>query len=205
MTNTPDLTSQDQINKSIGMCRLHGLHNTEATLRALSAALEAEKAESVKFRKGWSLAVDQCDKEYARADMCASSNVREWFHYPIEIPLTTEGNGPAKVGVDAVQISYEVWDRLLNTHATFDNLPDAINEAMRLNSTRAELCDPLQDERVKALAALLREAREDVAGYVNADYPEISRATYPDIQRRWHRDMELCRRIDAALRDIGVK
>ena len=39
-----DLTSQEQVNKSIGMCRLHGLHNTEATLRALSAALAAEKA-----------------------------------------------------------------------------------------------------------------------------------------------------------------
>ena len=39
-----DLTSQEQVNKAIGMCRLHGLHNTEATLRALSAALETEKA-----------------------------------------------------------------------------------------------------------------------------------------------------------------
>ena len=35
----PDLTSQEQVNKSIGMCRLHGLHNAEATLRALSAEL----------------------------------------------------------------------------------------------------------------------------------------------------------------------
>ena len=41
-----DLTSQEQVNKSIGMCRLHGLHNTEATLRALSAALAAEKEEN---------------------------------------------------------------------------------------------------------------------------------------------------------------
>ena len=70
---------------------------------------------------------------------------------------------------------------------------------------RADLCAPTQDERVKALVALLREARDDIAVYVDADYPEISRATYPDIQRRWHRDMELCRRIDAALRDMGVK
>jgi len=37
-------------------------------LEALSAALEDEKAEGAKFRKGWSLAVDQCDKEYARAE-----------------------------------------------------------------------------------------------------------------------------------------
>ena len=48
MTDT-DLTSQEQVNKSVGMCRLHGLHNTEATLRALSAALEAEKEKSGKL------------------------------------------------------------------------------------------------------------------------------------------------------------
>ena len=42
MTDT-DLTSQEQVNKSIGMCRLHGLHNTEATLRALSAERDALK------------------------------------------------------------------------------------------------------------------------------------------------------------------
>jgi len=80
----PDPTSQDQINKSIGMCRLHGLHNTEATLRALSAALEAEKAESVKFRKGWSLAVDQCDKEYARAEAAEAARDRWRFMWEKE-------------------------------------------------------------------------------------------------------------------------
>jgi len=69
-------------------------------------------------------------------------------------------------------------------------------------NTRADLCDSTQDERVKALVGLLREAREDIAVYVDADYPEISRAKYPDIQRRWHRDTELCRRIDTALRDM---
>ena len=37
----PDLTTQEQVNKSIGTCRLHGLYGTAATLRALSAALAA--------------------------------------------------------------------------------------------------------------------------------------------------------------------
>ena len=39
----PDLTAPESVEKSIGMCRLHGLHGTEATLRALSSALEAER------------------------------------------------------------------------------------------------------------------------------------------------------------------
>ena len=69
----------------------------------------------------------------------------------------------------------------------------------------ANLCAPSPtDERVKRLVALLREAREDLAVYVDADYPETSRAKYPDIQRRWRRDMELCSRIDAALRDMDT-
>lgn len=64
-------------------------------------------------------------------------------------------------------------------------------------NTRADLAPtPLADPRV---VALLREAREDLAAYVENDYPEATRNQFPDIQRRWDRDMELCRRIDAAL------
>lgn len=61
-------------------------------------------------------------------------DVRKWFHFPIEMPVTAAGEGPATVGLDAAKITYEVWDVELNTHASFDNLPDAINEAMRLNA-----------------------------------------------------------------------
>ena len=38
MTDTQD-TSPEAVERAIGMCRAHGLHGTEATLRALSAAL----------------------------------------------------------------------------------------------------------------------------------------------------------------------
>lgn len=58
-------------------------------------------------------------------------NVRRWPFYPIEMPVTADGQGPATVGADAAKITYEVWDRLYNSHGSFDNLPDAINEAMR--------------------------------------------------------------------------
>ena len=49
------------------------------------------------------------------------------------------------------------------------------------------------------LVALLREARDDLAAYVDADYPPELRGRWHDIHRRWHRDMELCRRIDAII------
>lgn len=65
-------------------------------------------------------------------------DVRTWWHYPIEMPITADGKGPATVGVDAVAITYEVWDVLFNTYASYDNMPDAINESMRLNAMLAD-------------------------------------------------------------------
>lgn len=68
--------------------------------------------------------------------MQLSTNCRDWWYYPIEMPIDIHGCGPATVGQDAVRISYEVWDAELRTHGSFDNLPDAINEAMRMNMER---------------------------------------------------------------------
>lgn len=81
-------------------------------------------------------------------------DVRRWDYYPIEMPLTADGKGPATVGVDAARIAYEVWDRDLSSHASYDNLPDAINEAMRLNAAlpsdpAADLC--ASGQQVRAL------------------------------------------------------
>lgn len=72
------------------------------------------------------------------------TNCREWFYYPIEMPLSADGQGPATVGVDAAKITYEVWDVLLNTYSSHGNLPDAINEAMRLNLMDAPAPDALR-------------------------------------------------------------
>ena len=58
---------------------------------------------------------------------------------------------------------------------------------------------------VKALADLLLEARNDLEVYIGAEYPEVSRERYPSVQRQWHRDMELCRRIDCALAALTTK
>jgi hypothetical protein len=61
--------------------------------------------------------------------------VKDWWHYLIEMPVDANGAGPATVGVDAVKITYEVWDRAQEVcRASFDNLPDAIDEAMRRNA-----------------------------------------------------------------------
>ena len=69
--------------------------------------------------------IAELEAENARLRDC-----REWMFYPVEMPLSADGQGPATVGVDAVSISYEVWDRLLNSYSSHGNLPDAINDAM---------------------------------------------------------------------------
>jgi energy-converting hydrogenase A subunit M len=49
------------------------------------------------------------------------------------------------------------------------------------------------------LIEILKEARSDLASYVDADYPENLRAQHALYDRRWRRDMELCWRIDAII------
>ena len=66
----------------------------------------------------------------------------------------------------------------------------------------ATLSAAMELPEVRAVLALLAEARADLETYVNADYPADTCAEYPDIARRHARDMELCRRIDAALAAI---
>lgn len=60
-------------------------------------------------------------------------DARDWFYYPILIPLTADDQGPAEIGHDAVKITFEVWDQFCDKFGSFEYLPDAINEAMRLN------------------------------------------------------------------------
>lgn len=58
-----------------------------------------------------------------------------WPYYPIVMPLDSDGNGPASEDAGEVRkITWEVWSQCLTkTHGPFDNLPDAINVAMRLS------------------------------------------------------------------------
>ena len=58
-------------------------------------------------------------------------------------------------------------------------------------------------ERVARLEGLLQEARTDLQSYVDHDYPPETCAAHPSVARQHFRDMELCRRIDAALNDGG--
>jgi len=67
------------------------------------------------------------------------TNMHDWSHFAIEMPINKHNQGPASVGVDAVLVKYEVWDQLCHSYGTFDTLGAAVNEAMKL--TRLELAN----------------------------------------------------------------
>ena len=73
------------------------------------------------------------------------------------------------------------------------------------NALRYEKWDEAAD-RIEALTAklakaveLLKEARQDLEEYVTHEWPKDEHPVY---ERKWERDMELCRRIDATLAEI---
>ena len=65
------------------------------------------------------------------------------------------------------------------------------------------------DKEIDALKAklektveLLKEARQDLEEYVTHEWPKDEHPVY---ERKWERDMELCRRIDATLAEIEME
>jgi hypothetical protein len=73
--------------------------------------------------------------------------------------------------------------------------------------------DVINGEKIEALTAklaeaeaklakaveLLKEARQDLEEYVTHEWPKDEHPVY---ERKWNRDMDLCRRIDATLAEI---
>ena len=59
---------------------------------------------------------------------------RNRFYFVIIMPLNVDGHGPASEERGEVRkITWEVWDQEMTSHGSYDYLPDAIDEAERLN------------------------------------------------------------------------
>lgn len=57
---------------------------------------------------------------------------RRWAAYPIIMPITKDGRGPATIGEDADSVLFEVWDATtLSAISSHEHLPDAIEAALR--------------------------------------------------------------------------
>jgi hypothetical protein len=117
----------------------------EAEIEQIRAMSDADLLANL---NGFDLYDDEFRRRYtalsAESDALASQlaeaqDCRKWWFFPIQMALTPEGKGPAFPGRDEIgSITYEVWDRELNTHASFDNLPDAIIDAMQRNAALAK-------------------------------------------------------------------
>lgn len=62
------------------------------------------------------------------------ADVRQRFYFVIVMPLNHNGQGPITKGLMNVnRITWEVWTQELSSVASFEYLPDAIQECERLN------------------------------------------------------------------------
>ena len=101
---------------------------------------------------------------------------------------------------------------LKNAASSIETLTEQL-ETARADAKEAEDCaeelardlvksdndiDDLKAKLAKAME-LLKEARQDLEAYVTHDWPKD---VHPHYDKKWERDMELCRRIDATLAEI---
>lgn len=86
--------------------------------------------------------------------------------------------------------------------AVNDDRIEALEQRLDATKDKAEAAIlDLMSKLGKAAKAveLLKEARQDLEEYVTHEWPKDEHPVY---ERKWHRDMELCRRIDAVLAEI---
>ena len=62
--------------------------------------------------------------------------MREWYFFPIVMPLNAEGQGPARDGEIVSTITWEVWNQDLESLSSHEFLADAVDEAIRLNEEK---------------------------------------------------------------------
>ena len=65
-------------------------------------------------------------------------------------------------------------------------------------SVHVQVMDDL-NAKLEKTVELLKEARQDLEEYVTHEWPKDEHPVY---ERKWERDMELCRRIDTTLAEI---
>lgn len=82
------------------------------------------------------MSYDDTDRTHFKI-LYKQGDCRTWPYFPIVMPLSN-GKGPS-TDKECDKITWEVWDQLYNTHASFDYLPDAINKAMQMNKDFLDL------------------------------------------------------------------
>ena len=76
--------------------------------------------------------MDKSIAEIAGRDVTLPADSREWFYFPIIMPLDKNGRGPAAIE-ETAEITWQVWDQYCDCHGSHGALMDAINQAIALS------------------------------------------------------------------------
>jgi hypothetical protein len=100
------------------------------------------------------------------------------------------------------EMSDDLIKRLRSPLPKYVNFSGRVHvEEDKLLAERAEAADRIEELEAKLakVVELLKEARQDLEEYVTHEWPKDAHPVY---ERKWDRDMELCRRIDAVLAEL---
>jgi fructose-1-phosphate kinase PfkB-like protein len=76
---------------------------------------------------------------------------------------------------------------------------EAMNKNQEAMIRQADRRGDALKAKLEKTVELLKDARQDLEEYVTHEWPKDEHPVY---ERKWERDMELCRRIDATLAEI---
>ena len=99
-------------------------------------------------------------------------------------------------------LRYEKWDEAADRIEALTAERDTAREyagEVRKREMAAEGARVAATDKLAKAVELLKEARQDLEWYVTQEWPKDEHPVY---ERKWERDMELCRRIDATLAEI---
>ena len=112
--------------------------------------------------------------------------------------LRGRGNKDTIAAADRIEALTKERDAIAQK---FDELhPDpALMALIIMKGIENEIRADAAEAKLAKAVELLKEARQDLEAYVTHDWPK---GEHPFYERKWERDMELCRRIDATLAEI---
>jgi chromosome segregation ATPase len=100
---------------------------------------------------------------------------------------------------DRIEALTEQLKTVLNREAATTARYDAKTDELEAKLAECLERNALLEARLGKAVELLKEARQDLEEYVTHEWPKDEHPVY---ERKWERDMELCRRIDATLAEI---
>ena len=124
---------------------------------------------------------------------------KSFVHWRKEADALTEQLEAARADAKEAEAYAEELERDLKTCRMAQAVMDNTVAELELKSEWFEEEWVSAVDKLAKAVELLKEARQDLEWYVTHEWPKDEHPVY---ERKWERDMELCRRIDATLAEI---